>query len=129
MKSQTPVCTSTKATELGPLKTNKVTKTRADHLSDSEMTACFLKLKELVPTVPQNKKISKTDLLQHVIDYILDLELTLEYHPSVGTSPPQLFQFALQAERKPLAENTHLNTLQNDVDQMELECDSRPTSC
>nr|KAG5710346.1 hypothetical protein BaRGS_009062 [Batillaria attramentaria] len=46
------------------------------------MSACFSKLKELVPSIPHDKKISKTQLLQHVIDYILDLELALDTHPA-----------------------------------------------
>ncbi|KAL8558556.1 hypothetical protein ACOMHN_032489 [Nucella lapillus] len=44
----------------------------------TEMRACFSKLQELVPSINQrNGKIDKTELLQHVIDYILDLEDTL----------------------------------------------------
>ncbi|KAI0212641.1 hypothetical protein LSAT2_002440, partial [Lamellibrachia satsuma] len=48
----------------------------------SEMQACFHKLKQLVPTVPHDRKLSKVALLQHVIDYILDLEVTLDFKPS-----------------------------------------------
>lgn len=77
---------------------------------EQEMQACFSKLKELVPSVPQDKKLSKVQLLQHVIDYILDLELTLDSHPSIRTSPSIIK--ALSETRKPLAESLHLNTLQ-----------------
>uniref|UniRef100_A0A803JGK7 DNA-binding protein inhibitor ID-4 n=1 Tax=Xenopus tropicalis TaxID=8364 RepID=A0A803JGK7_XENTR len=38
------------------------------------MNDCYSKLKELVPSIPQNKKVSKMEILQHVIDYILDLQ-------------------------------------------------------
>lgn len=47
------------------------------------MNDCYSKLKELVPSIPQNKKVSKMEILQHVIDYILDLQLALDSHPSI----------------------------------------------
>ncbi|MFT7816202.1 hypothetical protein Z043-115445 [Arapaima gigas] len=45
------------------------------------MNDCYSRLKRLVPTIPQDKKVSKVEILQHVIDYILDLQLALETHP------------------------------------------------
>lgn len=59
-----------------------------------DMNDCYTRLKRLVPTIPQDKKVSKVEILQHVIDYILDLQLALETHPSLqktersGTCPP-----------------------------------------
>jgi DNA-binding protein inhibitor ID4 len=62
-----------------------------------DMNQCYSRLKRLVPTIPQDKKVSKVEILQHVIDYILDLQLALETHPSLlkqqtgtmtGTCPP-----------------------------------------
>lgn len=58
-----------------------------------DMNDCYSRLKRLVPTIPQDKKVSKVEILQHVIDYILDLQLALEAHPSLqkqrtGTCPP-----------------------------------------
>lgn len=58
-----------------------------------DMNDCYSRLKRLVPTIPQDKKVSKVEILQHVIDYILDLQLALETHPSLhkqqtGTYPP-----------------------------------------
>lgn len=47
------------------------------------MSDCYSKLKELVPSIPQNKKVSKMEILQHVIDYILDLQIALDSHPSI----------------------------------------------
>uniref|UniRef100_A0AAY5KSP5 DNA-binding protein inhibitor ID-4 n=1 Tax=Esox lucius TaxID=8010 RepID=A0AAY5KSP5_ESOLU len=59
-----------------------------------DMNHCYSRLKRLVPTIPQGKKVSKVEILQHVIDYILDLQLALETHPSLlkqqtgtGTGP------------------------------------------
>uniref|UniRef100_A0A8C5MUU1 DNA-binding protein inhibitor ID-4 n=1 Tax=Leptobrachium leishanense TaxID=445787 RepID=A0A8C5MUU1_9ANUR len=46
-----------------------------------DMNDCYSRLKRLVPTIPQNKKVSKVEILQHVIDYILDLQLALDTHP------------------------------------------------
>ncbi|XP_078423324.1 DNA-binding protein inhibitor ID-3-A-like [Cetorhinus maximus] len=43
-----------------------------------DMNDCYCKLKELVPSIPQNKKVSKMEILQHVIDYIFDLQIALE---------------------------------------------------
>ncbi|KAK9411265.1 DNA-binding protein inhibitor ID-2 [Crotalus adamanteus] len=50
------------------------------------MNDCYSKLKELVPSIPQNKKVSKMEILQHVIDYILDLQIALDTHPSINSS-------------------------------------------
>lgn len=76
--------------------------------TEAEMQACFTKLKDLVPTVPLDRKISKVQLLQHVIDYIFDLECTLEHHPACLSPSPKLLQ-AATVERKPLAESTQHN--------------------
>lgn len=85
-------------------------------LDDGEMAACFLKLKELVPGIPGDKKISKTQLLQHVIDYIYDLELSLDFQPVVFNTAP----------REPLIEKSAPNTENMCVeDECELE---RPVS-
>ncbi|KAK1901851.1 DNA-binding protein inhibitor ID-1 [Dissostichus eleginoides] len=44
----------------------------------ADMNSCYSKLKELVPTLPTNKKASKVEILQHVIDYIWDLQVELD---------------------------------------------------
>ena len=91
----------TRSTDLG-LK-NDMFKISKPKLDDGEMAACFLKLKEIVPTVPHGKKISKTQLLQHVIDYICDLEVTLQT-PIVLTT----------ATREPLSEKSEPNNIVDD---------------
>lgn len=96
------------------------------------MQACFARLMQLVPTIPPNGKMSKVQLLQHVIDYILDLEHTLDFRPSdllhqsgkvdedsewgvivsnsngsiTPSSPPQQVM-----DRKPLTENVQVNSI------------------
>ncbi|XP_074538703.1 DNA-binding protein inhibitor ID-4 [Halichoeres trimaculatus] len=54
-----------------------------------DMNDCYSRLKRLVPTIPQDKKVSKVEILQHVIDYILDLQLALETHPALHRHQPQ----------------------------------------
>ena len=56
------------------------------------MQACYVQLKHLVPTVPLNVELSRLQLLQHVIDYIVDLELALHSSASVSSSPRQRHQ-------------------------------------
>lgn len=51
-----------------------------------DMNGCYSRLKELVPTLPQNRKVSRVEILQHVIDYIWDLELELNSESQVGTA-------------------------------------------
>uniref|UniRef100_A0A9J8B499 DNA-binding protein inhibitor ID-4 n=1 Tax=Cyprinus carpio carpio TaxID=630221 RepID=A0A9J8B499_CYPCA len=56
------------------------------------MNDCYSRLKELVPSLPQNKSVSKMEILQHVIDYILDLQIALDQNPQqqiLGQSPPK----------------------------------------
>ncbi|XP_061676216.1 DNA-binding protein inhibitor ID-4 [Syngnathoides biaculeatus] len=53
------------------------------HCLQHDMNDCYSRLKRLVPTIPQDKKVSKVEILQHVIDYILELQLALETHPSL----------------------------------------------
>lgn len=67
--------------------------------TEVEMLACLARLEELVPTVSRyrgvpspdsdmsegdsdRQQLSQVQLLQHVIDYILDLENTLDFRPN-----------------------------------------------
>ncbi|RXN11139.1 DNA-binding inhibitor ID-1-like protein [Labeo rohita] len=52
-----------------------------------DMNSCYSKLKELVPTLPTNKKASKVEILQHVIDYIWDLQVELESKKNQSSAP------------------------------------------
>uniref|UniRef100_U3KGD7 DNA-binding protein inhibitor ID-4 n=1 Tax=Ficedula albicollis TaxID=59894 RepID=U3KGD7_FICAL len=72
-----------------------------------DMNDCYSRLRKLVPTIPPNKRVSKVEILQHVIDYILDLQLALETHPQ--PPPPALHPGSCPAgtPRTPL---TALNT-------------------
>lgn len=63
---------------------NKVTKKAADALMHEEMQELLAKLKDLVPNMPKNKKLSKLEIIQYVIDYIFDLQTALESHPAAA---------------------------------------------
>uniref|UniRef100_T1GFZ2 BHLH domain-containing protein n=1 Tax=Megaselia scalaris TaxID=36166 RepID=T1GFZ2_MEGSC len=43
------------------------------------------KLKDLVPFMPKNRKLSKLQIIQYVIDYICDLQSELETHPAINS--------------------------------------------
>lgn len=51
------------------------------------MNDCYSKLKELVPSIPQNKSVSQMEILQHVIDYIFDLQIALENETDTQNTP------------------------------------------
>ncbi|VEL11201.1 unnamed protein product [Protopolystoma xenopodis] len=46
--------------------------------SVDEMKKYLVQLKRMVPTIPHKRKVKRLELLQHVIDYIQMLELTLQ---------------------------------------------------
>ncbi|KAL0969588.1 hypothetical protein UPYG_G00229460 [Umbra pygmaea] len=52
-----------------------------------DMNDCYSKLKELVPSIPHNESLSQFEILQHVIDYIFDLQIALEDESSVTNAP------------------------------------------
>lgn len=51
---------------------------------NAEMKMYLSKLKDLVPFMPKNRKLSKLEIIQHVIDYICDLQSELETHPEIN---------------------------------------------
>ncbi|XP_062930263.1 DNA-binding protein inhibitor ID-1 [Mobula hypostoma] len=63
-----------------------------------DMNGCYSKLKELVPTLPQNKKVSKVEILQHVIDYIWDLQLELDDQSGIATGNTAASRTPLNAD-------------------------------
>ncbi|XP_029937867.1 DNA-binding protein inhibitor ID-2a [Myripristis murdjan] len=82
------------------------------------MNDCYSKLKELVPSIPQNKNVSKMEILQHVIDYILDLQIALDsnvalslHHPRPGQAPSR----------------TPLTTLNTDISILSLQSPELPS--
>ncbi|XP_056635546.1 protein extra-macrochaetae [Diorhabda carinulata] len=53
-------------------------------IENEEIQMYLSKLKDLVPFMPKNKKLSKLEVIQYVIDYICDLQSALETHPAVN---------------------------------------------
>jgi len=76
------------------------------------MQACYVQLKQLVPTVPLNAELSSLQLLQHVIDYIFDLELALHSSASATSSPRQHHHQHQHPETSPCRRTTIHNHVQ-----------------
>ncbi|CAG4950616.1 protein extra-macrochaetae [Colias croceus] len=96
---------------------------------NAEIQMYLSKLQDLVPFMPKNRRISKLEVIQHVIDYICDLQSALENHPAVGqfeaeaalapacSSPPRPRRrplgprpapnTILPAEKSPVTSSTH----------------------
>ncbi|XP_042221702.1 achaete-scute homolog 2-like isoform X2 [Homarus americanus] len=58
---------------------------------EAEMRLYLDKLKEIVPHIPKNRKVTRLELIQHVIDYICDLQHALEDHPGLKDEPTARF--------------------------------------
>lgn len=89
------------------------------------MNDCYSKLKELVPSIPQNRKVSKMEILQHVIDYILDLQIALDSHPTIVS-------LHHQRPGQSQASRTPLTTLNTDISILSLQvrpAPGAPTRC
>nr|XP_012641182.1 DNA-binding protein inhibitor ID-2 [Microcebus murinus] len=84
------------------------------------MNDCYSKLKELVPSIPQNKKVSKMEILQHVIDYILDLQIALDSHPTIVS-------LHHQRPGQNQASRTPLTTLNTDISILSLQASEFPS--
>lgn len=54
---------------------------------EAEMRLYLDKLREIVPHIPKNRKVTRLELIQHVIDYICDLQHALEDHPGLKDEP------------------------------------------
>ena len=48
------------------------------------MQSLLAKLQQLVPGIPKKRRLPKLEIIQHVIDYIFDLQVALEQHPIAG---------------------------------------------
>lgn len=59
---------------------NKRLRSQKDVTHD-EIQALLAKLKGIVPNMPRNRKLSKLEIIQYVIDYIVDLQIALDSHP------------------------------------------------
>ncbi|KAJ1529135.1 hypothetical protein ONE63_005945 [Megalurothrips usitatus] len=78
MKATTAVCDA--VSSMG-VSSGRVHKQRRD-VENEEVQMYLSKLKELVPFMPKNKRLTKLEVIQHVIDYICDLQSALDSHPN-----------------------------------------------
>ncbi|KAJ8383259.1 hypothetical protein AAFF_G00222720 [Aldrovandia affinis] len=78
------------------------------------MNDCYSKLKELVPSLPQNRNVSKMEILQHVIDYILDLQIALDSNSAIVGLP-------YHARPGQPTSRTPLTTLNTDISNLSLQ--------
>lgn len=88
MKALSALCSTGGASVPPTIINGRVGNAGARHRrSDSENVEIQMylsKLKDLVPFMPKNRKLSKLEVIEHVIDYICDLQLALETHPMSG---------------------------------------------
>ncbi|XP_054721778.1 DNA-binding protein inhibitor ID-2-like isoform X2 [Uloborus diversus] len=86
---------------------------RAKEIDNEEIQSLLIKLKEIVPNMPRNRRLSKLEIIQYVIDYIVDLQIALESHPPASSRPLS----NPQAPRQPLGvistESNSVNTFIN----------------
>lgn len=60
---------------------------KATFSSNVEIQKMLTKLRGLIPGIPPNRKMTKLEIMQHVIDYISDLETVLQEN---GANPEEL---------------------------------------
>lgn len=61
-----------------------------------DMNDCYSKLRELVPGIPPGRQVSQVEILQHVIDYIFDLQIVLEEQAQRPAPAPEPSLLALK---------------------------------
>ncbi|EFN83186.1 Protein extra-macrochaetae [Harpegnathos saltator] len=77
--------------------------TRRD-LEAEEVAAYLTKLRSLVPDMPRKRKLSKLEVIQRVIEYICDLQTTLEETNAAqqDTTTTTTTTTTMQSSRQPL---------------------------
>lgn len=89
-------------------KTLSPSEARQRKLDREEMHSLLAKLKQLVPSIPKNRKMSKLQIIQHVIDYIFDLQMALESHPISATAAAEFMSNTLSTFSAP---STSMSTM------------------
>lgn len=90
------------ASESSGVLNGRVHKPKRD-LENEEIQMYLSKLKELVPFMPKNRRLSKLEVIQYVIDYICDLQNALENHPNMTS---EMVQSAAVAALSPVTTNS-----------------------
>lgn len=115
MKAITAVCAT--GASVPAIASGRVERHR--DMENAEIQMYLSKLQDLVPFMPKHRKISKLEVIQHVIDYICDLQSALENHPAVGqfdaegalASPPLAAAPVERRRRRPLSQRSTPNTI------------------
>lgn len=80
MKAITAVCST--GASVPSIANGRVTRHRDGE--NAEVQMYISKLKDLVPFMPKNRKLSKLEVIQNVIQYICDLQTALDSDPAVS---------------------------------------------
>lgn len=81
MKAITAVCST--GASVPSIANGRVSRHR-DNGENAEIQMYISKLKDLVPFMPKNRKLSKLEVIQNVIQYICDLQTALDADPAVN---------------------------------------------
>nr|TTF11766.1 DNA-binding protein inhibitor ID-2 [Bagarius yarrelli] len=84
-----------------------------------DMNDCYSRLKELVPSLPQDRSVSKMEILQHVIDYILDLQIALDSSSDNANPQPQR-RAGQTVSSSPQTENSAFQVNQNNTHDIDI---------
>ncbi|XP_072313906.1 DNA-binding protein inhibitor ID-3 [Eucyclogobius newberryi] len=68
-----------------------------------DMNDCYSRLKALVPSIPQDTSVSPVEILQHVIDYICDLQVALDAEDTLRVKQVK------QVKRQPISNQRSLS--------------------
>ncbi|KAG5680823.1 hypothetical protein PVAND_010306 [Polypedilum vanderplanki] len=80
MKAITAVCST--GASVPSIASGRVSRHRDGE--NAEIQMYISKLKDLVPFMPKNRKLSKLEVIHNVIQYICDLQTALDTHPAVN---------------------------------------------
>nr|QAB02857.1 extramacrochaetae protein [Bemisia tabaci] len=94
------------ASESSGVINGRVHKPRRD-LENEEIQMYLSKLKELVPFMPKNRRLSKLEVIQNVIEYICDLQNALENHPNMTS---EMVQSAAAVALSPVTTNSRTSS-------------------
>lgn len=104
MKAITAVCAT--GASVPAIANGRVSRHRGDG-ENAEIQLYLSKLKDLVPFMPKNKKLSKLDVILNVIDYICDLQAALESHPAVNQFDAESVLNGIQQQQQQLQQHQH----------------------
>ncbi|XP_053664128.1 protein extra-macrochaetae-like [Anopheles marshallii] len=82
MKAITTMCAKNGSASLPAVSSGRVQRHRDGE--NDEIKLYLSKLRELVPFMPKNRKLTKLEVIQNVIDYICELQNALDSHPAVN---------------------------------------------